>query len=87
MFCGDVKQVADQMEEWFADACDGFVVMAASTPGSYEDFVRLVVPELQRRGLHRKEYTGSTLRDTLGLRRPSAGDRPSPADARVLPHG
>ena len=87
MFCGDVKQVADHMEEWFADACDGFVVMAPSTPGSYEDFVRLVVPELQRRGLHRKEYTGSTLRDTLGLRRPNAGERPSPTDAQELPRG
>ena len=36
-------------------------------PGAYEDFVRLVVPELQRRGLFRKEYPGNTLRDTLGL--------------------
>ncbi|WP_242140446.1 LLM class flavin-dependent oxidoreductase [Sphingomonas sp. TREG-RG-20F-R18-01] len=87
MFCGDVKQVADQMEEWFSDACDGFVIMAPQTPGSYEDFVRLVVPELQRRGLHRREYDGATLRDTLGLKRPLAGERPSPADARVLSHG
>ena len=87
MFCGDPRQVADQMEEWFTDACDGFVVMGPYTPGSYEDFVRLVVPELQRRGLHRKEYGGSTLRDTLGLRRPRAGERPSPADARVPGHG
>ncbi len=84
MFCGSPKEVADGMEEWFASACDGFVVMAASTPGSYEDFVRLVVPELQRRGVHRKEYTGKTLRDTLGLPRPLAGDRPSPSDRRAL---
>ncbi|MEJ7687371.1 MAG: LLM class flavin-dependent oxidoreductase [Variovorax sp.] len=69
-FVGTPTQVADQMEEWFNGACDGFVIQALHTPGSYEDFVRLVVPELQRRGLHRKEYEGSTLRETLGLRRP-----------------
>ena len=84
VFAGTPSQVADELEAWFADACDGFVIAAASTPGSYEDFVRLVVPELQRRGLHRKEYAGNTLRETLGLRRPVAGDRPSPADRRVL---
>ena len=84
MFVGSPIQVVDQLETWFTDACDGFVIMAASMPGSYEDFVRLVVPELQRRGLHRKDYSGGTLRDTLGLPRPMAGDRPSPADRRSL---
>ena len=84
MFIGTAKQVADGMEEWFGSACDGFVVSATYVPGTYEDFVRLVVPELQRRGLHRKEYPGTTLRDTLGLRRPHAGDRPAPADKRDL---
>lgn len=84
MFIGTPKQVADGMEEWFETACDGFVISATYVPGSYEDFVRLVVPELQRRGLHRREYPGSTLRDTLGLRRPVAGERPSPADHRDL---
>ena len=83
MFAGTPVQVADQLEEWFQTCCDGFVIMAASTPGSYEDFVRMVVPELQRRGLHRTEYPGDTLRDTLGLQRPMAGDRPSPNDRRV----
>jgi len=39
-------------------------------PGAYEDMVRLVVPELQRRGVFRDHYTGSTLREHLGLPRP-----------------
>lgn len=43
-------------------------------PGSYEDFVRLVVPELQRRGLFRKEYEGDTLRENLGLPYANSGD-------------
>jgi hypothetical protein len=62
------------MHEWFdADACDGFVIAATHSPGAYEDVVRLVVPELQRRGLFRDRYTGSTLRETLGLPRPEVG--------------
>jgi hypothetical protein len=61
------------MEEWMeAEACDGFVIAATHVPGAYEDVVRLVVPELQRRGRFRRRYTGSTLRDTLGLARPDA---------------
>jgi len=68
---GTAQQVADQMEEWFhGDACDGFVIAATHTPGAYEDMVRLVVPELQRRGLFRERYTGTTLRDHLGSPRP-----------------
>lgn len=67
VFVGTPKGVADQMEEWFGTACDGFVVAAGHVPGSYEDFAHLVVPELQRRGLFRKEYTGRTLRENLGL--------------------
>ena len=55
------------MEEWFNNCCDGFVLAATSLPGTYEDIVRLVVPELQRRGLHQKEYKGPTLRDNLRL--------------------
>ena len=84
MFVGTPTQVADEMESWFESACDGFVLAAGYTPGSYEDFVRLVVPELQRRGLHRREYGGNTLRNTLGLARPVAGDRPCPADRRIF---
>jgi FMN-dependent oxidoreductase (nitrilotriacetate monooxygenase family) len=72
-FVGTATDVADQMEEWMdADACDGFVIAATHSPGAYEDMVRLVVPELQRRGLFRTEYTGNTLRENLGLERPVA---------------
>jgi FMN-dependent oxidoreductase (nitrilotriacetate monooxygenase family) len=75
IFCGTPTDVADQMEEWFtARACDGFVLVNTHTPGSFEDFVRFVVPELQRRGLYHKDYAGMTLRENLGLPRPNAGD-------------
>ena len=84
VFCGSPSEVVDQMEAYFNTACDGFVVMAGNMPGSYEDFVRLVVPELQRRGLHKKDYSGTTLRDSLGLAKPASGDRPSPADRRLF---
>ena len=61
---GGPKEVADRLEQWFtAPACDGFVLSATHVPGTYEDFVRFVVPELQRRGLFRKEFTGTTLRE------------------------
>ena len=70
-FVGTGREVADQMEEWFTgDACDGFVIAATHVPGAYEDVVRLVVPELQRRGVFRDHYTGHTLRDHLGMPRP-----------------
>jgi FMN-dependent oxidoreductase (nitrilotriacetate monooxygenase family) len=73
-FVGTGTDVADQMQEWFeGDACDGFVIAATHSPGAYEDAVRLVVPELQRRGLFRTAYTGTTLRDHLGLDRPARG--------------
>jgi FMN-dependent oxidoreductase (nitrilotriacetate monooxygenase family) len=71
-FVGTGADVADQMEEWFTtDACDGFVIAATHVPGAYEDVVRMVVPELQRRGLFRDHYDGTTLRDNLGLQRPT----------------
>jgi FMN-dependent oxidoreductase (nitrilotriacetate monooxygenase family) len=71
---GSAKDVADKFEEYFtAPACDGFVVGATSVPGTYEDFVRFVVPELQRRGLFQKEYRGHNLRENLGLPRPPIG--------------
>jgi FMN-dependent oxidoreductase (nitrilotriacetate monooxygenase family) len=71
---GGPKEVADKLEEWFmAPACDGFVVSATHVPGAYEDFVRHVVPELQRRGLFRKEYEGTSLRENLGVPRPKIG--------------
>ena len=75
LMVGSAKDIADTMEEWFmTEACDGFVVAGTHLPGSYEDFVRLVVPELQRRGLFRKSYSGNTLRDHLGLQRATIGD-------------
>ncbi|MGO8853806.1 LLM class flavin-dependent oxidoreductase [Mycobacterium sp.] len=70
-FVGTGPQVADQMAEWFdSGACDGFVLAATHLPGAFEDVVRMVVPELQRRGLFRTRYEGSTLREHLGLSRP-----------------
>lgn len=69
---GGPKEVADGLEEFFVGrACDGFVLAADNVPGSYEDFVRFVVPELQRRGLYHKDYRGVTLRENLGLARPT----------------
>ena len=73
-FVGNPRDVADGMEEWFATACDGFVLAATHMPGAYEDFARLVGPELQRRGLFQKEYAGATLRENLGLAIPTAAD-------------
>jgi len=71
---GGPKEIADQMEAWFTEgACDGFVIGATHIPGSFEDCVRFVVPELQRRGLFRKDYEGATLRENLGLPRPALG--------------
>ena len=68
---GTPAQVADEMEHWFKDgAADGFNVMPAWLPGSLKDFVELVVPELQRRGLFRIEYEATTLRGNLGLPTP-----------------
>jgi FMN-dependent oxidoreductase (nitrilotriacetate monooxygenase family) len=68
VFAGTPGQVADTLETWFSGrACDGFVLAATHMPGAYEDFVRLVVPELQRRGLLQTEYAGDTLRANLGL--------------------
>jgi alkanesulfonate monooxygenase SsuD/methylene tetrahydromethanopterin reductase-like flavin-dependent oxidoreductase (luciferase family) len=72
-FVGTPTKIADEMEEWFGSACDGFVIAATHIPGSYEDFVRLVVPELQRRGLFQKAYKGNTLRENLGLKKPEIG--------------
>ncbi|WP_425068041.1 LLM class flavin-dependent oxidoreductase [Reyranella sp.] len=68
---GTPSQVVDEMEHWFKDgACDGFNVMPAWLPGSLTDFVDLVIPELQRRGLFRTEYEAMTLRGNLGLPQP-----------------
>jgi alkanesulfonate monooxygenase SsuD/methylene tetrahydromethanopterin reductase-like flavin-dependent oxidoreductase (luciferase family) len=72
---GGPKELADYMEDMFANrGSDGFVVAATYVPGSYADFVRHVVPELQRRGLYHKDYAGVTLRENLGLPRSRPGD-------------
>ena len=68
---GTPKMIADQMQEWIETrGSDGFNVMFPYLPGGLDDFCNKVVPELQRRGLFRTEYTGKTLRDNLGLPRP-----------------
>jgi N-acetyl-S-(2-succino)cysteine monooxygenase len=68
---GTAKRIADTLEEWFVSGlADGFVIMPAYFPGAFDDFVDRVVPELQRRGLYRTEYAGTTLRSHLGLDRP-----------------
>jgi FMN-dependent oxidoreductase (nitrilotriacetate monooxygenase family) len=70
-FVGTPEKIADQMEEWLlTDACDGFNVMFPFLPAGLDDFVDRVVPELQRRGIFRREYEGMTLRENLGLPRP-----------------
>jgi FMN-dependent oxidoreductase (nitrilotriacetate monooxygenase family) len=70
---GTPTQIADRMEEWFsAGAADGFMLTFTSIPNGLEEFVTLVVPELQRRGLFRKDYAGSMLRDHLGIPRPES---------------
>jgi FMN-dependent oxidoreductase (nitrilotriacetate monooxygenase family) len=68
---GTAEMVADDFQRWFvAGAADGFNIMFPAFPESVEDFVTLVVPELQRRGLFRSDYEGRTLRENLGFQRP-----------------
>jgi alkanesulfonate monooxygenase SsuD/methylene tetrahydromethanopterin reductase-like flavin-dependent oxidoreductase (luciferase family) len=67
---GTPKTIADQMEEWLdSEASDGFNVLFPTLPEGLDDFVDRVVPELQRRGIFRRDYEGTTLRDHLGLPR------------------
>lgn len=67
---GTAEEIADIMEDWFIDrACDGFVVAVSHVPGGYADFVDLVVPELQKRGVFHRDYAGTTLRENVGLPR------------------
>lgn len=71
---GTAATIADEMEAWLdAEACDGFNVMFPWLPGGLDEFVEGVVPELQRRGVFRREYEGVTLRENLGL--PRVGNR------------
>jgi FMN-dependent oxidoreductase (nitrilotriacetate monooxygenase family) len=76
VLCGTPKHIADTMEQWFVEeAADGFNVLPPYFPGALTDFVDLVVPELQARGLFRREYEGATLRDHFGLPRVVAPTR------------
>ncbi len=69
---GTAGDIVDLMQEWFETrGCDGFNIMFPFLPEGLDDFVAKVVPELQRRGLFRRSYTGLTLRDHLGLPRPA----------------
>ena len=75
-FTGTPEQMADLIEEWVTrGGSDGFTLQPTTSPDSLEQFVDHVVPILQRRGLHRTEYTGTTLRDHLGLARPELAER------------
>jgi FMN-dependent oxidoreductase (nitrilotriacetate monooxygenase family) len=77
VLCGSAERIADTLEDWFrAGAADGFNVMPPFFPGAFDDFVDLVVPILQERGLVRADYTGTTLRDHLGLTRPARRGTP-----------
>ena len=63
---GSPKTIADQLQDMFESrCCDGFVICPSISPGTYVQFVKTVVPELQRRGLYRTDYTGNTLRQNI----------------------
>jgi FMN-dependent oxidoreductase (nitrilotriacetate monooxygenase family) len=75
VLCGSAESVADTLQHWFESAAaDGFNIMPPFFPGAFDDFVDLVVPILQERGLFRADYAGATLRDHLGLERPARRD-------------
>ena len=68
---GTAGEIADTMQSWLENgAADGFNIMFPSVPAGLDDFVKLVIPELRRRGIFREEYEGTTLREHLGLPRP-----------------
>ncbi|AXI08606.1 LLM class flavin-dependent oxidoreductase [Oceanobacillus zhaokaii] len=70
-FIGTPTQVANEIESWFTEkAADGFMIQFPLLPSGLQDFVNLVVPILQERGLYRLDYEGETLRDHLGLKKP-----------------
>jgi alkanesulfonate monooxygenase len=70
-FIGTPRTIADEMEAWLVEeGSDGFNVMFPYLPEGLDDFVDKVIPELQRRGIFRREYAGPTLRENLGLPRP-----------------
>src|SRR5690606_27615977 len=79
---GTPEKIADVMIDWFdSGACDGFSLNPPFAPGGFHRIFDLLVPELQRRGYFRTEYTGTTLREHLGAPRRAAGRRARPLDA------
>ena len=88
-FVGTPTLIADEMQAWLeGEACDGFNVMFPWLPGGLYAFTERVVPELQRRGLLRREYAGTTLRENLGLPRPGiASSLTEPPVGRTLRAG
>jgi alkanesulfonate monooxygenase SsuD/methylene tetrahydromethanopterin reductase-like flavin-dependent oxidoreductase (luciferase family) len=63
---GTPSDIADTIEHYMDDGgADGFMLVATYTPGCFEEFVDLVIPELQRRGRYRQVYPGDTLRENL----------------------
>lgn len=84
---GSPSEIADHMEAWFKNGgADGFNIMPPYLPGALNDFLGLVVPELQRRGIFQTEYTGSTLREHLGLPRPASRYTHAGAAAAPIPY-
>jgi alkanesulfonate monooxygenase len=81
---GTPATIADQMEQWLEErGSDGFNVMFPYLPQGLDEFVDRVVPELQRRGLFRRDYEGRTLRENLGLPRPDNRFFAPPQQARA----
>lgn len=82
---GGPARIADVLEQWLNErAVDGFMIFPPYVEGALESFVEFVIPELQRRGIFRQDYTGSTLRDHFGLSKPDnalakRGERPAAA--------
>ena len=71
-FVGTAQTIADEMQAWLEqEGSDGFNILFPYMPGGLVDFCDKVVPELQRRGIYRRDYAGKTLRENLGLKRPA----------------
>ncbi|MFF3063873.1 NtaA/DmoA family FMN-dependent monooxygenase [Oerskovia sp. NPDC057915] len=85
-FVGTAQQVADDIDRHVQeDASDGFILVPHLTPTGLDDVLDQVVPLLQERGSFRTEYTGTTLRDHLGLSRPEVGAGTATGAASAAP--
>jgi FMN-dependent oxidoreductase (nitrilotriacetate monooxygenase family) len=79
-FAGTPEEIVDHMEDWFSSsACDGFNLLPPNLPGDFAAFTEHVLPVLNRRGLFRSDYSGTTLRSHFGLRRPANRFSAAPA--------